>query len=378
MISTKINVRSTLGMLQYLIVGREFEIVCLSPDLAKALPRPISEIPEKQLVSILAEALSFMAALRPEVPNPIRHWSLSAPKGIENSQHWQDQANMLLAAHGVQADKHTYLAIRHLDQPRDHIHPIFCRIGLDGSLLRDSWRDCGISQRVCRDIEMQYGMPILTSSVEQSLPSPPKAKWKPRSTRAESEMDKRGVISHKQQAIQRLESAWPKDGEVITYAGFVEQLNEAGIDILLNKRGASVGVSYRIGDRVWKSSTFGERYQWRGIEPHILRRVDGNDAEAAMRTLPVSEATPVSPAKLNHVPQIEPWNPTNPPLRSVVAPSIDVLALVGEAYERQTIYQREVARTRKEGARPFISSRDRGVPIPSRGCGHRGRSRRSR
>jgi hypothetical protein len=372
MISKKIKVSSILGMLEYLILGRQFELVCLSPDLAKVLPRPISEIPETELVSILAEALSFMADLRPDVPSPIRHWSLSAQEGIENSQHWKSQAEMMFEAHGVQAEKHTYLAIRHLDQARDHIHPIFCRIGLDGSLIRDTWRDCGISQQVCRDIETQYGMPLLASSVEPAKPATPKSKKKPRAARPESEMATRGVPPKKQQAIQCLESAWPKDDEVITYARFVVRLEEAGIDVLLNKRGASVGVSYRIGDQVWKSSTLGERYQWRGIEPHILRRVDGNDAEAAMRTVPVSETKPVLPAKPNHVHEIKPLKAPNSPLRGVVAPSIDVLALVGAAYDHQTIYQREAARNRKEGARPLISSRDRGVPIPNRGFGHRG------
>lgn len=372
MISTKIGVHSILGMLQYLMIGRQFEIVCLSPDLEKGLSRPISDIPETELVSYFAEALSFMTKFRPEVPKPIRHWSLSVPDGIENSQNWKSQADMLFKAHGVQAEKHTYLAIRHLDQARDHIHPIFCRIGLDGSLIRDTWRDCGISQQVCRDIETQYGMPLLTSSVEPKKPATPKPKTKPRATRAESEMTKLGVTSKKQQAIHRLESVWPKDGEVITYAGFVAQLEEAGIDVLLNKRGVSVGVSYRIGDQVWKSSTLGERYQWRGIEPHILRRVDGNDAEAAMRTLPPPETASVSLAKHNTVPPIEPLKTRNPPSRTVIAPSINVLALVGDAYDRQTIYQREAARTRKEGARPLVSSKDRGVPIPRRGCGHRG------
>lgn len=373
MISTKIKVRGLFETITYLIVGRGFEIVAMSSDVRDALLLLPPGGPE--LAKALAEILSINTYLRPEVPSPFRHWSLSAPNGVDNSANWEVHTKMLLAEHGVEPDTHSFIAIRHLDQSTDHIHPVYCRISHAGALVRDSWRDCGISQKVCRTIEEQYGMPTLTSSVAEKKPTVRKPKKGPRTTRSESEMQKRGVPSKKVQAVQALDAAWPKEGEVLTYAGFCEQLAEAGIEIILNRRGTSVGVTYLIHGHPWKSSTLGDRYQWRGIEPHILRAVSGDDAEAAGRNY-VPKATTSVFLPTPPPPQI-PAPKKRSGLPNLPTP-INLLSLVEDAYERTTIFQREAERNRKEGGFRTVGPRDRGVPWVGGRPGHRGYPRHPR
>lgn len=373
MISKKIKVRGLLETLSYLIVGRKFEIVAMSSDVRDALPLLPPDGPE--LANALTEILSFNTTLRPEVPSPYRHWSLSAPKGTDNSSNWETHSLMLLAAHGVLPDTHSFITIRHLDQSADHVHPVFCRISHDGALVRDALRDCGISQKTCRTIEEQYGMPSLTSSVAERKPSVRVPKKAPRTSRSDKEMQNRGVPTKKSQAVAALESAWPKEGEVLTYAGFCEQLAEAGIQIALNKRGTRVGVTYMIHGQTWKASTLGDRYQWRGIEPHILRAVGGDDAEAAMRPHALGVTTSASlPAILPH-PNPTQKRPTSTPRITI---PINLLSLVEDAYERTTIYQREADRSRKERGYEPVGPKDRGIPRVGGRPGHRGTHRTHR
>lgn len=213
MISKKILVNTISETLNYLLVGRGFEVVSASPDILGSLPPNLGS---PAGVKVLTELFEVALSLRPEVESPFRHWSLATQPKEPIGAHWEDISQEFYGAHGVRQDLHSFLTIRHLDRPHDHIHSLFCRVGSDGSLLRDTLRDCAISQMVCRTIEKRYGLEQLESSVPEKMPPDmDKQLHPPRLTRAEREMQKRGVLTHKEIARSRLDTAWPSEGETV-------------------------------------------------------------------------------------------------------------------------------------------------------------------
>lgn len=363
MISKKIKVRSLEKALFYLLVGRNAEIVDASPDILALLP-PTIDTPD--CVKYLAELLSVNCDLRPDVVSPFRHWSLAIGNSESVDGKWKDINDEFISAHGLERDKHSFLTIRHLDQGHDHVHPVFCRVGNDGSLLRDVFRDCAISQAVCRRVEKKYGLRELTSSVPEVIPvGPGRAGKGPRKTRSEKEMEDRRLPTKKELARARLDALWPVEGSPLFYSDFSERLAADGIDVLLNKKGDTVGVSYCIEGEKWKACTLGEKYQWKELKPHIRSIQDHDSAVAAERKAPGSKSfdAALSFSRPREMPSI-PMRPKSPK----VVPSVNLLALLEEAYESQgSLYQREEQRRAREGSIRAIGPKDRGIPFPGGG-----------
>jgi hypothetical protein len=369
MISKKLKVRSIVDALTYLLVNRDVEIVAASGDIMSVLP---GRIDTPDAARMIAEVFEMTASLRPDVGSPFRHWTLSAHEVESVSPYWGDISDTLLDRHGLNENIHTFLVLRHLDQRKDHIHPLWCRVGMDGSLIRDTMRDCGITQAVCREVEAKYGPKQLESSVPQVRSRAPKPGGnRPRPDRAKGGTRRRGGTPAMDSARCSLDQVWPKEGELLSYAEFCDRLGKAGIDILLNKGGRTVGVSYSIEGQKWKASSLGERYQWASIEPHIRRDVDAASMSAASRVRATVESKSPLPPPKGGV-----WSgPRNMPLKPVGLPGKALLALVEDAYAGQeTIYQRERSRTLREKARPYPRPRDHGMPIP--GSGYRDRHKR--
>ncbi len=362
MISKKLKVRSILNALTYLLVNRRVEIVSASGDILSVLPDRINT---PEAARMITEVFEMAAALRPDVASPFRHWSVSAHEVERVSPYWGDISDTLLERHGLSESLHTFLVLRHLDQPHDHIHPLWCRVGVDGSLIRDTMRDCGITQVVCREVEAKYGPIQLQSSVRPMKPRAPRPERNtPKPNKAKGEIRKRGKTPAMDSARCSLDQVWPREGEVLSYAEFCDRLGKAGIDILLNKGGRTVGVSYAIHGQKWKASSLGEHYQWASIAPHIRRDVDAASMAAASRVGTTVEQKPPLPS-----PKVGVWSsPQNIPSMLVGLRGKALLTLVEDAYARQeTIYQRERSRTNREKAKPFAGPRDRGMPVPGRG-----------
>lgn len=362
MISKKLKVRSILNALTYLLVNRDVEIVTASSDILSVLP---GRIDTPEAARMIAEVFEMTAAIRSDVASPFRHWTLSAHEVERVSPYWGDISDTLLDRHGLNENIHTFLVLRHLDQRKDHIHPLWCRVGMDGSLVRDTMRDCGITQAVCREVEAKYGPKQLESSVPQVRSRAPKpGRNRPRTDRAKGGTRKRGGTPAMDSAQLSLDQVWPSEGEMLSYAEFCDRLGKAGIDILLNKGGRTVGVSYSIDGQKWKASSLGERYQWASIEPHIRRDVDAASISAAGRVRATVESKPPLPP-----PKVGVWSgPQNMPSKPAGMPGKALLTLVEDAYARnETIYQRERSRAQREKARPIAGPRDRGMPVPGRG-----------
>lgn len=356
---------------RYLISGRQMRVVGGDPrSMACLCPRPDQET----LARRLAVSFESTRSLRPEVPSPFRHLVFSADVG--ESLPWADIIPTIAAAHGLNSVQHRYLAVEHFDRNFEHIHFVFERVGNDGSLLRDRLRDCAISQAVCRQVEREYGLRVLKSSVsldEMKSLRRPKSRKK-RESRGEYEIHLRGEPTRKDIALQRLHAVWPKSGEVLSFADFVARLAQARIELLVNKRGSRVGLSYRFdGEEIWNASTLSQGVLWTALEPHISTQISTEDISRIRAARPRTAPKPPPIAALpvvapTHVPEHEvpPSKPFRPHLNP---PAVNLLDLLDEAYASisRSSAQAEAARQRVSGPSvPRNRPASRSHPLRSR------------
>ncbi len=336
--------------IQYALKGRKATIVLLSPRILASLPADPASLSGARLV---ADYLAKNRVLRIRVPNPYRHLAISVPPGEDLGARWEAVVKYMLLAHGVDLSKHDYIAIQHQDRPHDHIHLFWCRIGLDGSLIRDRLGDGAVTQKVCRQMEVKYGLRRLQSSISE-LPgtvTSSGARKRKRPTRAEFEMTKRGVIPEKEQFRTRLTEAWPGPNEVISFEALTKTWMDCGIRIEVCRKGNRVGVVYEIDGQRKKASELGKQFQWQALSPHISTDITTGDI-AAIRSIrpgkkrdnlaPMSERMPEQSAIPLAVPE-----PSQ--LRKKPLVEVNLLALMEDTYARFSAATREERRRRLSG-----------------------------
>jgi len=219
MIAQPVRCTSLQGALSYLLDGRDAAVILASSAVAAWLP---IEVTTAASVKVITARLGQNSALRPDVARPFRHLVLSIKRDETLGDEWVNAAVNMLKAHGIDPSKHDFIVIRHFDKDHEHIHIIWCRVGSDGTLLRDHLRDGAICQTVCRAMEKKFGLLELQSSISESPPSTAQKRVRrKRPTRPEFEMAKRGVTSDKEKFRQRLEEAWPAPHEVLYFADLV-------------------------------------------------------------------------------------------------------------------------------------------------------------
>lgn len=110
-----------------------------------------------------------MAAIRnmnPDAANPIKHFSLSLPPGERlSSEQWENVAHRYMDEMGY--GNCQWVAYRHSDTEKDHIHIAASRTNLDGKLIHEG-HERAKSQVVLRSIEREYGLKIIASSREKN------------------------------------------------------------------------------------------------------------------------------------------------------------------------------------------------------------------
>jgi len=301
--------------------------------------------------------------------------SIAIPPGEHLSQEgWKRVAMEMLVAHGVDLAMHEFIVLRHLDRPHDHIHVIWCRIGDDGSLIRDRLGDGALAQEVCRNMEIYFGLRRLVSSIEGFPPSVTSSgeRKRKRPSRAVYEMRKRGVVPEVDHFCARLDAAWPKDGEILPFRSLVERWEEAGIRLEVTKKGPRVGLLYEVDGKRKKASDLGEKYKWTSLSLHISGDISAEDL-LAIRSIrptpkvrsfaprpepPVQEFAHPSPKPLPDAPVTAGKQPAL--VKAPKTPIIpDLLSLVEDAYAR-------FSRSTQEERRARVSAR----PAPLTGSRH--------
>ena len=111
----------------------------------------------------VADSFNLQAAMRPDAPNPVRHFSISfhpddAPKFPNN----EDGDNLMLTLARERMERMGYsntqwLLVRHHDHAHPHAHLIVNLVDNDGKLLNtnnDLWRNVSI----CKALKKKYGL----------------------------------------------------------------------------------------------------------------------------------------------------------------------------------------------------------------------------
>lgn len=111
----------------------------------------------------VADSFNLQAAMRPDAPNPVRHFSISfhpddAPKFPNNEE--SDELMLRVAKDWMEAMGYAntqWLLVRHNDHAHPHAHLIVNLVDNDGKLLNtqnDLWRNVAI----CKRLKKKYGL----------------------------------------------------------------------------------------------------------------------------------------------------------------------------------------------------------------------------
>lgn len=111
----------------------------------------------------VADSFNLQAAMRPDAPNPVRHFSISfhpddAPKFPNNEE--GDELMLRLAKEWMEAMGYAdtqWLLVRHHDHAHPHAHLIVNLVDNNGNLLNtsnDLWRNVAI----CKKLKKKYGL----------------------------------------------------------------------------------------------------------------------------------------------------------------------------------------------------------------------------
>lgn len=347
--------------MHYLLVGRRAEVVLASPKVvAHLFDDPLTALGARQISDVLISN----TVLRSRIPRPYRHIMVSLSPGEDLGKNWKTVALAALRAQGVDPNKHEFVVILHKDKDHLHIHIVWSRIGPDASLIRDRMGDGALTQKVCREMEIRFGLRKLVSSLHEVPginPSSGERKRK-RPKRAEFEMEKRGVISEKERLRQRLRAAWPAPSEVISYEALTARWREQGIEIEVCKKKTTAGVVYLIDGQRWKASDLGKEFQWKALEPHIDRTITPEDIGAIKSVRPGTKPRMLAPVLEEH---LEPISISAKPIVSGKKPitpkiTVDLFAVMEDAYVRFSAAKIEAERLRRTSR--IVPERSKGYP----------------
>jgi hypothetical protein len=205
----------------------------------------------------LAREFAVAREQRPEVERPVWHSSLSSPPGERlTDQQWRDVAGDYVKRMGF-SELHPWVAVRHSDEPHDHIHIVASRIGLDGQLWLGQ-RDVFKAIEVTQQLELEHGLtrtPGLKSRAEKKAP-----------TLNEARMAERTGVEPPKVRLQRLVDEAVK--EKPTTVQFAQRLEGAGVTVRANvaSTGKMNGYSFELDGVAFKGSALGKNYTWAALQ----------------------------------------------------------------------------------------------------------------
>lgn len=111
----------------------------------------------------VADSFNLQAAMRPDAPNPVRHFSISfhpddAPKFPNNEE--GDELMLRVAKDWMEAMGYAntqWLLVRHNDHAHPHAHLIVNLVDNDGKLL-NTQNDLWLNVAICKRLKKKYGL----------------------------------------------------------------------------------------------------------------------------------------------------------------------------------------------------------------------------
>ncbi len=207
----------------------------------------------------LAAEFAAVRRLRPDIAKPVWHCSLSLPPGDRlHSQKWHEVAADFMQRMGFDQTNTPWVAVRHCDTDKDHIHIIASRIGLDSSVWLGQW-EARKSIEVTQQLEQVHGL-TLTPGLGDA-----RAERK-RLSAQEINMAIRTNEEPPRQKLQRLVDEALKDKP--TAVQLAERLQAAGVQVRANIAGTGRmnGFSFELAGVSFKGSDLGKAYTWQGMQ----------------------------------------------------------------------------------------------------------------
>lgn len=223
----------------------------------------------------LAAEFGMVRRLRPDAKRPVWHCSLSLPPGdYLTGEKWDAVVSDFMKEMGF-SESTLYIAIRHRDTDKDHIHIIASRIDLDGSLWHGKWEArtaIEATQKLERSHRLRLTPGLDASTGKKSL------------KKGEIEMALRTEEQPPKLKLQNLIDEALSNGE-LTAVQFAETLEMTGVAVKANlaSTGTFNGFSYEIDGIAFKGSKLGKAYGLSGIKERGVTYEQDRDYQGLQR-----------------------------------------------------------------------------------------------
>lgn len=219
----------------------------------------------------LSAEFAISRRLRPDVSRPVWHTSLSLPPGERLSDsEWSTVVDDFMSRMGF--SDHQYVAVRHSDTGKDHVHIVASRIGLDGSLYHGKYEALNAIQ-LTQELELKYGLTVTKGLLDGPAPVATPSK-------NEMEMSIRTGDAPPRVVLQQLVDA--ALSQPCSIFDFIERLETAGVGVRANvaSTGKMNGFSFEYAGIPFKASDLGKSYGWKSLQERGVEYDQARDGAA--------------------------------------------------------------------------------------------------
>ena len=207
----------------------------------------------------MSQEFSIVRELRPDITKPVWHCSLSLPPGeCLSVDRWNTVADDFMERMGFDPINTPWVAVRHQDTDKEHIHVVASRVGLDGKVWLGQWEArCAIE--ATQELERTHGL-TLTPGLGDARQE------RRRLTNKEINRAVRTGEEPSRQQLQRLLDEAIKDNPSVLV--LAERLQAAGVGVRANLAGTGRmnGFSFELQGIAFKGSDLGKGYTWSGLQ----------------------------------------------------------------------------------------------------------------
>ncbi|BAY42408.1 relaxase/mobilization nuclease family protein (plasmid) [Nostoc sp. NIES-2111] len=219
----------------------------------------------------LAKEFRLSRQLNPDAERVVYHVSLSAAKNDNlDDERWREIGDRYMKEMGFDANQ--FVIFRHHNTDDDHIHIAASRIRMDtGLVVHDSW-DYVRSEKVLRQIEIDYNLVQVQGSKEKFNRTPSTGQIRRiRREQEEYELGKleqppgRTIKEELQQTIYSVSAQYSQMPMLIM------RLQQLGISVRMGftRNGKSKGISYEKDGQAFSGTQLGAAYTWPGLQKHL-------------------------------------------------------------------------------------------------------------
>ena len=181
--------------------------------------------------------------------------------------------------------EYQFFIAKHEDTDHVHTHLVASRINLIDGKAIPTYRDWFRSQRVCRDLEQQFGLRQLENSWEVD-------KRKPTQKQKNKEAIT-GVISVQEKLQDAIEQV-VQTSKPLSFEQFTQALKARGVELKRHPRGHQIGLSYAMDGVAMRASKLGRNYTYRELQKKFGVRVE-SVAEPEHRPTAISTQPEIDP-----------------------------------------------------------------------------------